>query len=191
MSRAVHRALVITCFVVFIVWGAADRTICQTKYLEPLVIAPDKGDKVVGDNGVEVHFKVGSRSSGASRLFVAKGTIPAGAAITTHLHEIDEEVLYVLEGDITVTLNGKDQKVGPGSMVFIPPETWMTISNRSAKPATVLGILPRAELEECFRVLYHQHGSQPARQDQVTAKQRDSLHALCRMRVPEKQTERK
>ncbi len=186
MSREVRRTLTITRFVAFVVCGAAYNTISQTKHAEPLVIASDKGDTLVGDNKVAVQFKVGSRSSGASQLYVAKGTIPAGAAITMHLHEIDEEVVYVLKGEITVTLNGKDQRVGPGGMAFIPPGTWMAISNRSTKPATVLGILPRGEVEECFRVLYEQQGSQAAGQDQA-AKHRDSLHALCRMRLPDKQ----
>jgi quercetin dioxygenase-like cupin family protein len=171
--------------------GAADNAFGQIKRAEPLVIAPEKGDTLIGDNRVEVQFKVGSRSSGAAQLFVAKATIPAGTAVATHLHEIDEEGVFVLEGEITVTLNGKEHNIGVGGMVFIPPGTWMAISNPSAKPATVLGILPRAELEECFRILYQQHGSQTGGQDKATAAHRDSWHALCRMKLPEKQTERK
>jgi uncharacterized RmlC-like cupin family protein len=130
MSSGVRRTLLIPCFVVFIVCGAAERTPCQTKLGEPLVIAPENGDTGVGENGGELQFKVGPRSAGASHLFVTKITIPPDAAVTTHLHEIDEEVVYVLDGEVTVTLNGKDQQVGPGGMVYIPPEKLLINSSR-------------------------------------------------------------
>lgn len=82
-------------------------------------------------------------------------TLPPGAAVETHLHEIDEEVLYVIEGTLTVTLAGEEHTVEPGGIVFVPPGTWIALANRSDSPTKVLGVLPRGELEECFRALYH------------------------------------
>lgn len=61
--------------------------------------------------------------------------------------------------------------------MFIPPGTWMRISNRGTVPARIFGIVSRAEMEECFRVLYRDPSAR-----QVTPEQ---LDALCRMQSPE------
>src|SRR3546814_4996801 len=75
-----------------------------------------------------------------------------------HLHEVDEEVLYVLEGEITLTLDDEVHTVGAGGTAFIPPGTWMKVENRSDALARVLGILPRGDVERCFRAIYPAEG---------------------------------
>jgi len=130
---------------------------------QPRVIGPNEGDTGVQPNGVRHQSKVGSLSAGASRLFVGTATIPPGVEIPTHLHEIDEEVLYIVSGEITVTLGGSEHSVAQGGTVFIPPGTWMAIANRTKSPAVVLGVLSRGELEECFRAMYSTEADEAAR----------------------------
>lgn len=120
----------------------------------PRVIAADEGVVGKGTNGFDAQFKVGSISTGSSKLYVATGVVPPDSETPPHLHEIDEEVLYVLEGEITLRLGDEVHTVGPGGTAFIPPGTWMQVSNKSAKPARVLGVLSRGEVERCFRALY-------------------------------------
>ena len=139
------------------------------------VIAPHEGHIGVQPNGVQGQSKVGSLSTGASQLSVGTATFPPRVETATHLHEIDEEVLYVLSGEIAVTLDGKGHKVGPGGTVFIPPGTWMAIANRTDAPAVVLGVLSRGEVEECFRVLFSRDSDEAARREAL---------ARCRIRNP-------
>lgn len=142
---------------------------------QPHVIAPDEGDVGVQPNGIRHQSKVGSLSAGASQLFVGTATIPPGAEIATHLHEIDEEVLYVVSGEITVTLGGNEYTVAQGGMVFTPPGTWMAIANRTESPTVILGVLSRGELEECFRAMYSTDADERARHHALS---------LCRARSP-------
>lgn len=138
------------------------------------VIAADDGVVRTHSSERTLNLKVGSISTGASQLFVATAIVPPGVETSVHLHEVDEEVLYVLEGEITLTLNEVTHKVSAGGTAFIPPGTWMQVVNTGATAAHILGILSRGELERCFRALY----SPP---EQETS-ERDADLATCRMR---------
>lgn len=147
----------------------------QAEEAQPRVMAPQEGHVSVAPSGTQVQFKVGSISTGASDLTVATSVFPSGHETVTHLHEIDEEVVYVLHGELTVTLEGEEYTVGPGGTVFIPPGTWMAIANRTQTSAFVLGVLSRGELEECFRVLFSTDADETARGEALE---------LCRMWFP-------
>jgi quercetin dioxygenase-like cupin family protein len=72
----------------------------------------------------------GSRELCAWRLEVAPGT--AGAA-----HRVSrEEVLLVLTGDLTVTLDGVTAQLAPGEAVVVPAGSRFRVDNTSAGPAT-------------------------------------------------------
>lgn len=144
----------------------------------PRVIAADEGVVGSGANGFDAQFKVGSISTGSSMLYVATGVVPPDSETPPHLHEIDEEVIYVLEGEITLRLNDEVHTIGAGGTAFIPPGTWMQLSNRSAQPARLLGILSRAEVERCFRALY-----MPADYD-VAMREQDFATCRTRLAVP-------
>lgn len=151
----------------------------QTLEPRPRVIAADEGASSIGENGFVTLIKVGSVSTGASQLYVGSGIVPAGTETPTHLHEVDEEVLYVLEGEITLTLNDTVHTVVKGGTAFIPPGTWMKVENRSDAPAHVLGILPRGDVERCFRAIY------PAEGYYETEADRASDFAFCKTRLPD------
>lgn len=145
----------------------------------PRVIAADEGVVGEGANGFTAHFKVGSLSTGSSKLYVATGIVPPNSETPPHLHEIDEEVIYVLDGEITLMLDGVVHTVGTGGTAFIPPGTWMQLSNRSDRPANLLGVLSRGEVERCFRALY-----MPADYPADADRRQEDL-AACRTRMPE------
>jgi quercetin dioxygenase-like cupin family protein len=123
--------------------------------------------------GVETVWKVGSVSTGASQVTLATGTLPPGHETPTHLHEIDEEVIYVLSGELTAILEGEEHTAGPGATVFIPPGSWMAIANRTEAPVVMVAVITRDEAEECFRVLFSRDADEEARRE---------AEALCRIR---------
>jgi uncharacterized RmlC-like cupin family protein len=118
------------------------------------VIGADEGDSAEQPNGFKAVHKVGELSTGSSQVFVAVGTIPPGMSTGRHLHEIDEEIIYVLEGELTVVLGDETATAGVGDTVFVPVATWMEVANRSEAPVRAVVIVPRAEAERCYRVLH-------------------------------------
>jgi quercetin dioxygenase-like cupin family protein len=65
-------------------------------------------------------------------------TIPAGFATGLHVHRVQEETFYVLEGECEWHVAGKPIRAMPGTFLFIPPGVPHNITNLSDKPARVL-----------------------------------------------------
>jgi (S)-ureidoglycine aminohydrolase len=56
---------------------------------------------------------------------------PGGGSERPELDEHAEGVLFVVEGEIDITLNGAEHRLVPGGYAFIPPRTNWTLHNRS------------------------------------------------------------
>lgn len=66
--------------------------------------------------------------------------LPAGGSIPEH-HEIDraqEEVFYVIEGSPTMTIDGVDHRLEPGTFVRLDPEPVRRVRNDGDGTARVM-----------------------------------------------------
>lgn len=142
------------------------------------VIAADEGDSAEHPNGFKAVHKVGELSTGSAQVFVAVGTIPPGMSTGRHLHEIDEEILYVLEGELTVVVGDDTFTAGVGETVFVPAATWMELANRSDQTARALLVIPRAEAERCFRII---HG---VKVEEMSESETQEAMGLCHIQMP-------
>ena len=60
----------------------------------------------------------GAQTDGAFTLL--EWTAPAGFAPPPHVHHAEDEVFYVIEGEMAVRCGDEGWQVGPGSFVFLP-----------------------------------------------------------------------
>ena len=65
-------------------------------------------------------------------------TIPAGFATGRHVHRVQEETFYVLEGECVWHVGETTVRATPGTYLFIPPGVPHNITNVSEAPARVL-----------------------------------------------------
>ena len=65
-------------------------------------------------------------------------TIPAGFATGLHVHRVQEETFYLLEGECEWHVGERTICATPGTYLFIPPGVPHDITNVSGKPARVL-----------------------------------------------------
>ncbi|MBN9005894.1 MAG: cupin domain-containing protein [Rhizobiales bacterium] len=65
-------------------------------------------------------------------------TIPPGFATGRHVHRVQEETFYVLEGECEWHVGNKTIRATPGTYLFLPPGVPHNITNVSEKPARVL-----------------------------------------------------
>jgi quercetin dioxygenase-like cupin family protein len=63
---------------------------------------------------------------------------PPGHATPYHLHHVEDEAFYVLDGEYTFICNGAKTIVGPGGYIFLPRGIPHGIRVSSSTPATVL-----------------------------------------------------
>jgi quercetin dioxygenase-like cupin family protein len=65
-------------------------------------------------------------------------TIPPNFSTGLHVHRVQEETFYVLDGECRWEVGGRPIHATPGTFVFIPPGVPHNIANASDKPARVL-----------------------------------------------------
>jgi len=65
---------------------------------------------------------------------------PGGEGPPHHRHEAEDDAFYVLDDEITFTLED-EEVVGPaGTFVLIPPGVWHGFANRTDHPVRVLNV---------------------------------------------------
>jgi quercetin dioxygenase-like cupin family protein len=85
------------------------------------------------------------------RISIVEIEMPAGASTPLHRQPYDDETLYVLSGELTVHLDGEEQTVGPGGIVFIPREMPHALLASATTKLIIFGI--PAGQERYFRAL--------------------------------------
>ena len=86
--------------------------------------------------GQPMAFLVTGRNTKHTSMF--DWTIPAGFATGLHVHRVQEESFYLLEGECEWRVGDEVVRATPGTYLFIPPGVRHDIANVSAKPARVL-----------------------------------------------------
>ena len=104
---------------------------------------------VLGDNQT---IKLTGKDTNGQFTLIEQFDEP-GVGIPTHIHYNEDELFYVLEGTLKITINGKTNIANVGDTVFCPrgiSHSWEVIGNKKAK--TLLTITP-AGLEPMFEEL--------------------------------------
>ena len=100
-----------------------------------VVRMPDEKKGVVL-RGQPMVFLVTGKNAKHTSMF--DWTIPAGFATGRHVHRVQEETFYLLEGECEWHVGDKTVRATPGTYLFIPPGVPHNITNVSEKPARVL-----------------------------------------------------
>lgn len=148
--------------------------------LQPRVVTASEGERRILRDGRSILLKVGPANGGASYLFLGAEDLPPGTRVPRHHHEVDEEILIVHRGTLTVTLNDSVHVAPAGSVVYLPPRTRVAVENRGPEVATVMFVFPRGSVERCFQFI----GWSVADSGQVvrrTDAEREEERRVCQM----------
>lgn len=92
-------------------------------------------------------------------------TVPPGFSTGMHVHRIQEETFYVLEGECTWQVGDEQVRAKPGACLFVPPGVPHNIGNARDKPARMLiSVSPPGHnhyLEELAKVAIARDRSDP------------------------------
>ena len=106
-------------------------------------------DRSVWYNGWLMTFlAAGEETQGQFALIEAvgkKGNVPP-----PHIHHREDEIFYVLEGEIAASVNDRTIKVTPGTMVFLPRDVRHSFTIESEQ-VRMLQLLTPAGLEGWFK----------------------------------------
>src|ERR1700682_3316238 len=85
-----------------------------------------------------------------SKYAMWEAIVPPGGGPPPHVHSREEEGFYVLEGEITFTIDGKKQVATAGRVDNMPVGIPHSFKNESGKPAKMLISVAPAGLEKMF-----------------------------------------
>jgi len=89
------------------------------------------------------HRTVGGKDGGVKSMEVWQQTIAPGAATPVHRHAC-EEVIVILTGAGTLTIDGETTAFGPNSTLIIPNDVVHQIANTSADEMNLVATLSMA-----------------------------------------------
>jgi quercetin dioxygenase-like cupin family protein len=85
----------------------------------PIIRAGDEGERLRFFGGGVITMKAtGAETGGAFLLF--EDVMAKGKTTPLHVHDDEDEALYVLEGEILVQIDGEDHAVGPRGLAVAP-----------------------------------------------------------------------
>lgn len=119
----------------------------------PLVLQPNDGEPrlrrpppaSLSNLGAPFLFKVDpTPTNGGSRDFVVfTENVPVGATISPHRHPNSEELLYIHSGYGRAWLNGKEAKLQPGTIIYMPRMAGVKLINDGTEPIALVAIFSR------------------------------------------------
>ena len=91
---------------------------------------PDSGERFL-----PLRRQLGVQSFGLNLL-----TFKPGQRSRVHIHQHQEEVYLVLEGELTLLVEGGEHAVGPGRLVRVPPPLRRQLVNRGSERLVVFAL---------------------------------------------------
>jgi quercetin dioxygenase-like cupin family protein len=86
----------------------------------------------------------------SEELEVIDTLVPAGCSPPLHQHDFGAESFYVVEGSARFVVGDREEVVGPGGFVRVPPSTPHSFETLGQAPSRILDILTPAGLWDFF-----------------------------------------
>jgi quercetin dioxygenase-like cupin family protein len=121
-----------------------------------LVIGPEGGEvlhlRPPARSG-DVTIKVDPKTAGSRRLAVGHQRLGPGGTIPVHLHERQDEVLFIHAGHAVVTLGAQRHSAPAGTFIFVPEGVWHGVENAGRDVVHLVWIITPPGLEDMFRAI--------------------------------------
>jgi quercetin dioxygenase-like cupin family protein len=133
----------------------------STQNSRPVVLDPGGGERItIGASSLSI--KAEAATTGGS-LFMSETEIEPGfPGPPPHTHEHLHDMFYVLEGVLTLLVDGETIEARPGTFVCAPPGTVHTFTNRGDTPARFLNLATPGGFEAYMRELGKAFSGGPA-----------------------------
>jgi quercetin dioxygenase-like cupin family protein len=114
----------------------------------PLIRTPPQGRTIALVGDVYRFLATGEDTNGTYTLF--ETIVGPGGGPPPHVHSREEEGFYVLQGEITFTIDGQRVVATAGTFANMPVGVAHSFKNETSQPARMLISLAPAGLEQMF-----------------------------------------
>jgi len=81
-------------------------------------------------DGRTITIKVDSQATPSVHMSMLVEDLPANTEIRVHLHEREDEIIFIRMGNGIATLGDREIPVGPGATVYVPHGVWHGLRNK-------------------------------------------------------------
>ncbi len=136
----------------------------------PIVVLPGGGDPLRIGEGQFIHKVKSSDTDGV--FSVVEVVTPPQGKVALHVHEREDELVYVLEGTIEVTLGDQTMKAVPGVLALLPRGIPHGFVNVGTTPSRVLDTILPGGFDAYFveAAALYANGEPPAEKADALAK---------------------
>ena len=114
----------------------------------PILVPPGTGE-MLNIAGSPILHKI--KSTDTNGVFsVVEIVTPPGKGVALHVHEREDELVYLLEGEIEVTLGNQKMKAVPGVMALLPRGIPHGFTNIGNKPSRLLDTILPGQFDNYF-----------------------------------------
>ncbi len=115
---------------------------------EPVLNTEGAGESIEYGNGSRAEIVVGGPQSGGDYA-VVRNRVTRGDEPPLHSHSREDEMVYVVDGEITATVGDANVDVGPGAFAVLPRGIPHTIRVNSESANLIITLVP-AGVERFF-----------------------------------------
>jgi quercetin dioxygenase-like cupin family protein len=137
------------------------------RHQEPVVVLPGSGEQLNIAGGQTFHKIKSSATNGA--FSVLQFVTPPGKGVALHVHEREDELVYLLEGEIEVTLGNQKMKAVPGVMALLPRGIPHGFTNIGNKPSRLLDTILPGQFDNYFVELAALYAAGDPSEEQIDA----------------------
>lgn len=119
--------------------------------LDCLIVHPNGGGEF-SIYDVRIRILVGARET-RGEFAVLETTLPPHGCLPRHMHTLDDQTIYVLEGHLELLVNDKTQLLGPGALAFLPRGVAHSVRNPSDQPVKYQEVAVPAGLDSYLEEL--------------------------------------
>jgi quercetin dioxygenase-like cupin family protein len=100
--------------------------------------------------GIMLTVHTGSETTGGGYAVTSDYVLP-GQGVPMHVHTREDEAIYVVDGEVTITIGDLQQVARPGDVAHMPRNVAHRFQNTSDRPARIVLVFTPGGIEGLFR----------------------------------------
>jgi mannose-6-phosphate isomerase-like protein (cupin superfamily) len=101
--------------------------------------------------GRELTIKVDSQLTPGVRMSMVTEDLPPGAEVQVHLHQREDEIIFIRTGRGIATLGDREVPVGPGATIYVPQGVWHGLRNTGDSTLGMNAVYSPPGFEQAFK----------------------------------------
>jgi quercetin dioxygenase-like cupin family protein len=117
------------------------------------VFGPEEGE-AYNWRGAQIVIKAAAEQT-LGQLAVMESVYPPGLVVPTHFHQGEDEMFYLLDGQLQMLCDDQQWTTSPGSFVFVPRDHPHSFTVLSESPARALVVVGPPQLDQQIKATGH------------------------------------